>query len=216
MSDSEVIVRTPPNIDLFQVEGTDEAELQAKLFKMAQGRELYYQSSEPAESGEYTMYGFPRTQVLDRIYELAYPVIKILDDRAQLKVKSNRAVTDFFVIVQTRRSGNFIGKHGTTLDAAETLIAHTVSRQFPRWVSVTLDVDNYRRKRQAYLENLVRRIIRDIERDHRERRIPELLPKERKFIHQYLTGHPYLTTESRGTGSHRILYILPRSDIREI
>jgi predicted RNA-binding protein Jag len=216
MSEGEVVVRIPANLEYFQEKGTAEAELQAKLFKLSQGQELYYQSLEPGENGEFTMYGFPRTQVLDRIYELAYPVIKILDDRAQLKVKSNRAVTDFFVIVQTRRSGNFIGKHGTTLDAAETLIAHTVSRQFPRWVSVTLDVDNYRRKRQAYLENLVRRIIRDIERDHRERRIPELLPKERKFIHQYLTGHPYLTTESRGTGANRMLYILPRTDIREI
>ena len=217
MSENEVTVRIPPNLELFQVQGTDEAEAQAQLFKQAQGKELYYQTVDPAEEGgEFTMYGFPRTQVLDRIYELAYPVIKLLDDRAQIKVKSNRAVTDFFVIVQTRRSGNFIGKHGTTLDAAETLIAHTVSRQFPRWVAVTLDVDNYRRKRQAYLENLVRRIIRDIERDHRERRIPELLPKERKFIHQYLTDHPYLTTESRGTGQHRQLFILPRTDIREI
>jgi predicted RNA-binding protein Jag len=216
MSDSEVIVRTPPNIEFFKVSGSDEEELKAQLFKQSQGHELFYQSLEPTESGEITMFGFPRSQVLDRIYEMAYPVIKILDDRAQLKVKSNRAVTDFFVIVQTRRSGNFIGKHGTTLDAAESLITHTVSRQFPRWVSVTLDVDNYRRKRQAYLENLVRRIIREIERDHHERRIPELLPKERKFIHQFLTGHPYLTTESRGTGANRMLYILPRTDIREI
>jgi predicted RNA-binding protein Jag len=63
---------------------------------------------------------------------------------------------------------------------------------------------------------MVKRTIRDIERDHRERRLPGLLPKERKFIHQYLTGHPYLTTESRGTGQKRMLFILPREDIREI
>jgi len=208
-------LRQPPGPVVFSATGTDIEALKQQLFKEAGGRELYYQEYD-AEGGETTLYGYPRTAVMDLIYSIAYPVIKLVDDRAIIKVKSNRAVTEFFIIIHTRRSGTYIGQHGMTLDALETLINHSVSRLFPRWVTLCLDVDKYRQKRQAYLEGLIRRVIREVERDHRERPLQGLLPKERKFVHQYFSEHPYLTTESRGKKNERTLFILPRDDIREI
>lgn len=210
-------IRQPKGIDLYQASGDNIDALKARLFKEAQGRELYYQELTPTdgENGQVQVFGYPRSQVMDLIYETAYPMVKFIDERASIKVKSNRAVTDFFVIVQTRRSGNYIGKHGQTLDALELLVAHCVSRRFPRYVSLTVDVDNYRRKRSAFLESTCKRVIRDIERDHRERPLRNLLPKERKFVHSLMADHPYLTTESRGEGRERTLYIKPRDDIRE-
>ncbi|MBN2082160.1 hypothetical protein JW859_08120 [bacterium] len=208
-------IRQPPGLEMLSINGTDVDYLKQQLFKQGTGRELYYQEVEE-EDGTFTVYGYPRTGVLDLIYSMAYPVIKLVDDRSAIKVKSNRAVTEFFIIIQTRRSGTFIGQHGQTLDALEMLINHTVSRVFPRWVTLCVDVDKYRQKRQAYLEGLIKRVVREVERDHRERPILGLLPKERKFIHNYFSNHPYLTTESRGKKPKRTLYILPREDIREI
>jgi predicted RNA-binding protein Jag len=208
-------LRQPPGVDMYSATGRDVEALKQRLFKEAGGRELYYQEYD-AEDGETTVFGYPRTAVMDLIYSIAYPVIKMIDDRAIIKVKSNRAVTEFFVIIHTRRSGTYIGQHGMTLDALENLINHSVSRVFPRWVTLCVDVDKYRQKRQAYLEGLIRRIIREIERDHRERPLQGLLPKERKYIHQFFSDHPYLTTESRGKKNDRTLFILPREDIREI
>lgn len=198
----------------FEASGKDSYELRSRLLEQAGGQELYFQEV-TAEDGTLTVYGWPRTQVMDLIYELSYLVIKLVDDRAMLKVKSNRSVTDFFVIIQSRKGGAYIGRHGQTLDAAEGLVAFLVSRKFPMKVSINVDVDNYRRKRATQLESLIKRVVRDIERDHRERKLPGLLPKERKFIHQYFTNHPYLTTESRGEGVDRTLFITPRSDIVE-
>jgi spoIIIJ-associated protein len=146
---------------------------------------------------------------------MAFPAVKIVDDRAAVKVKSNRSVTDFFVIIQSRRSATFIGRRGQTLDALEGLVSFLVSKQFPSKVHISVDIDNYRRRRQTSLEGLIKKIVQEIEQDHRERPIPELPPKERKFIHQFFTGHPYLTTESRGEGKERTLFILPRKDIME-
>jgi spoIIIJ-associated protein len=110
----------------------------------------------------------------------------------------------------------FIGQHGQTLDSIETLVAHTVSRRFPRWVMIYVDTDKYRQKRQSFLENLIKKVVREIEKDHRERPVKGLLPKERKFVHQFFAEHPYLTTESRGKGPNRTLYVTPRSDIQEV
>jgi predicted RNA-binding protein YlqC (UPF0109 family) len=199
----------------FSATGSNVDDLQDQLYRESGARELFYQVKDN-EDGTFTVHGFPRTQVLDLIYERSYPVVKMLDNRAVLKVKSNRAVSEFFIIIQSRRPGNYIGKHGQTLDAVETVISHAVSRAFPRWVTINVDIDNYRRKRQSFLENMVRRMVRDIERDHHERPVEGLLPKERKFIHQYFSGHPYLTTESRGEGVERVLFITPRVDIEEV
>jgi len=202
-------------LEVFTASGSNVDETKHRLFEQAQGRELYYQEVTPEDGGATEVYGYPRTQVMDLIYDMAYPVIKIVDDRAIIKVKSNRTVTDFFVIIQSRRSASFIGKHGQSLDAIETLVGFLVSKRFPGKVSINVDVDNYRRKRQTFLEGLVKKVVREIERDHRERPIHDLLPKERKFVHQFFSGHPYLTTESRGEGSQRTLYITPRRDIVE-
>lgn len=208
-------VSTPQNMQSFSASGQDPDALMDQLARQSGGEELFFQSVEN-EDGSLTVHGFPRTAVMDLIYERAYPVVKLLDNRAVLKVKSNRSVSEFFIIIQSRRPGNFIGKHGQTLDAVENVVTYAVSRAFPRWVSINIDVDNYRRKRQAYLENAVRRLVRDIERDHKERPVEGLLPKERKFVHQMFSTHPYLTTVSRGEGMNRTLFITPRSDIQEV
>ena len=120
--------------------GNDPEALRDKLRNESGGAELYFQEEE-AEDGTITMHAWPRTQVMDLIYRLAFPVVRIFDNRAQLKIKSNRAVTDFFVMINSRRSGQFIGQHGRTLDAVETLIGHSVSRRFPRWVNLSVDID---------------------------------------------------------------------------
>src|SRR5687768_6458494 len=99
-------------LETFTASGGYVEDLKHKLFEQAQGRELYFQEITPEEGGETAVYGFPRTQVMDMIYDMAYPVVKLVDDRAIIKVKSNRNVTDFFVIIQSRRSAAFIGKHG--------------------------------------------------------------------------------------------------------
>jgi predicted RNA-binding protein Jag len=205
----------PSNLESYKASGNDAETLKRQLVDQAQGRELFFQEV-AGEGGEVTVYGYPRTQVLDLVYEMAFPIVKMIDPRAAVKVKSNRAVTDFYVIVHTRRGGTYIGRHGLTLDAVETLVNHTVALRFPAWINVYIDVDNYRRKRRAFLENQIRRMVRDIERDHRERPMKELLPKERKIVHQFFTEHPYLTTESRGEGRERTLFILPRRDIQEV
>lgn len=211
---STTAMQPPQAMESFSATGADPQQLRQQLFRQAQGRELYYQDVEN-EDGSFTVYGYPRTAVMDLIYTMAFPVIKIVDDRAAVKVKSNRMVTDFFVIIQSRRSASFIGKRGQTLDAMEGLVSFMVSKQFPQRVMLSVDIDNYRRRRQTQLETIVKRIVTDIERDHQERPIPELGSKERKFVHQFFSGHPYLTTESRGEGRERTIFIMPRSDIQE-
>jgi len=80
-------------------------------------------------------------------------------------------------------------------------------------VSVKVDTAQYRKKREDFLRALVKKVVREIELDHRERPIRNLLPRERRLIHMMFADHPYLTTESRGEGENRTLFIVPRPPI---
>ena len=120
--------------------------------------------------------------------------------------------TEVLVIIRSRNTGAFIGWHGQTLDAVELLLNAIVSQHLGLRLDITADIDQYRRKRASFLEALVKRTVREIEHDHTERPLRGLLPKERRYVHTLMADHPYLTTESRGRGGKRTLFITPRKE----
>ena len=79
-------ISIPPNVQSFSASGSNADELQDRLFKESQGQELFYQTVEN-EDGTLTVYGFPRAQVLDLIYERAYPVVNDMDCLRELGVE---------------------------------------------------------------------------------------------------------------------------------
>jgi predicted RNA-binding protein Jag len=162
------------------------------------------------DDGTYLVIGYPKEAMLDMLYGLCELILRPLDRTITFSIKPSSNFEEFSVVCHSRNVGLFIGKHGQNLDAIETVVCAIFNRQFAKKKTISLDIDDYKRKRQHYLISLVKKIIRQIESDHRERPVPHLLPKERRIIHSYLTDHPYLTTESRGQGNARTLFIRPR------
>lgn len=160
--------------------------------------------------GEMVYYAYAVEQVESLLNQVAEYVIKKFDPGASISIHPNSNYSEFVVDMKSRSQANIIGRHGATIDALELMIGIICNRQFPLNRIVLLDIDGYRKRREEALENMARGVMREIEKDHRERAIPNLLPKERRIIHKFLSDHPYLTTESRGKGFRRTLYIVPR------
>lgn len=164
--------------------------------------------------GTYVVVGYAKEEMLDALYDIAELVLRPLDRAISFSIRPSRSFEEFTVVCHSRDVALFIGKHGQNLDALETIICAIFNRHFPKKKTIQLDIDDYKRKRQHYLIKVVRQIVRQIESDHRERPLPHLLPKERKIVHTYLNTHPYLTTESRGEGGARTLFIKPRQSAK--
>jgi len=168
----------------------------------------------PGEEDETTVSAVPAHQVYEFIEEIALKVSRVIDRYASVRVKPDRNErTRVLIIIHSREVGAFVGWHGQTLDAIELILNAVVSQSVGHRMELSVDIDQYRKKRQSFLDALVKRTVREIELDHTERPLPNLLPKERRYVHTALSDHSYLTTESRGRGSRRTLHIIPRTDL---
>ncbi|OPX23520.1 MAG: hypothetical protein B1H03_01295 [Planctomycetales bacterium 4484_113] len=200
-------------MEKIELTGTDRERLHAELSARFGGRELMtWERVEP--DGKIVVTALPYHQVLEYLQEMAEKICHLIDPYSSLRIQRDRHEPERIeIIIRSHESGAFIGWHGQTLDAIEVLLGAMMGRELGRYLEFEVDIDHYRRKRASFLEALVKRTIQQIEQDHQERPLPGLLPKERRFVHTMLAQHTYLTTESRGRGSQRTLFITPRKDI---
>ena len=195
-------------LEVFRWQGTDEREARKHAQDHFGPLEIVVDRIE--RDGDVTFYAYACEQIQSLAGQVASFVIRMFDSRARISVQPNRDMSEFLVDIRCRNNGFFIGRHGATLDALEMVISVILNREFPINRIVNLDVNGYRERREESLIRMVKQVIKDIESDHKERPIADLLPKERKIVHKFLTNHPYLTTVSRGKGRARTLYITPR------
>ena len=78
------VARHPRGMNYFEASGTNLEAMREELHQKAEGQELFLQEFQAEEDGPVTLYGYTRNDVMDLIYAVAYPVIKIIDDRATI------------------------------------------------------------------------------------------------------------------------------------
>ena len=108
-------------------------------------------------------------------------------------------------------SGLLIGRRGQTLQALQFLVNLIVRKQFDG-VRVVLDVENYRQRREASLQEMAVKIAERVTQTNRSITLEPMPPADRRIIHTSLTDHPGVATESTGDGDGRKVTILPKRD----
>jgi spoIIIJ-associated protein len=106
-----------------------------------------------------------------------------------------------------------IGRGGSTLHSLETLAHAVVSKKLsgaePLYFS--LDVDDYKRKREWYLKETAKGAVDQIKRTGRALALEPMPNYERRFVHAYLQEHhPDVYTESVGEEPRRKIVIRPK------
>ncbi|MDB9313451.1 RNA-binding protein [Spirulina sp. CS-785/01] len=102
-----------------------------------------------------------------------------------------------------------IGERGKTIDAIQYLLNTTqnLGREREQQQPFTVEIANYRVKRQAELLALVEDVVQQVRRSGEEVEMSSLSAAERRQVHHLLKDATDLITESRGSEPHRHLYI---------
>ncbi|NGZ76611.1 RNA-binding cell elongation regulator Jag/EloR [Saccharibacillus alkalitolerans] len=103
--------------------------------------------------------------------------------------------------------GMLIGRRGQTLDALQLLAGVVANRDSDKFVRLTLDAENFRRRRAKTLEELADRLAERVVRTRKEVVLEPMPPQERKVIHARLQNHPKVETGSRGEEPNRRVVI---------
>jgi spoIIIJ-associated protein len=99
--------------------------------------------------------------------------------------------------------GLLIGRKGETLAALQYMLNLIVNHQTHAHATFGIDVEGYRQRREAQLEDLARRVADRVRRDGQPMTLEPMPPAERRIVHMALAEDPDVQTVSIGEGDAR-------------
>lgn len=114
---------------------------------------------------------------------------------------------DRMIAISGEDAGILIGHHGDTLEALQYLINLAANRKSDEegheHIKMTLDIENYRSRREQTLRRLARSVASKVLRYHREIALEPMSPYERRIIHSEIQNIRGVTTNSIGVDNNR-------------
>lgn len=109
--------------------------------------------------------------------------------------------------IEGENTGVLIGHHGETLDAIQYLANLSASRRSPtpnrEFLKITVDIENYREKREETLRGLARRMAAKAIKYKRNFVLEPMNPYERRIIHSEIQQIENVNTHSVGSDDNR-------------
>ena len=109
-------------------------------------------------------------------------------------------------------SGLLIGRRGNTLHSLQFIVQSIVRQQYDEEVRVSLDVEQYRQRREDSLREMADRVAERVLQTGRGITLEPMAPADRRVIHLYLGEREGIRTESVGFGDARKVQIIPERD----
>jgi spoIIIJ-associated protein len=106
--------------------------------------------------------------------------------------------------------GLLIGRRGDTLSALQYILNLMVRRRTHSHITFGIDVEGYRRRREATLNGLARRMADRVRQTGQSLTLEPMPPAERRIVHMALADDPDVLTVSIGEGDARKVAITPR------
>jgi spoIIIJ-associated protein len=107
--------------------------------------------------------------------------------------------------------GILIGRRGATLDSLQYLVNLVANKHSESFLRVTLDAEDYRKRRQETLEKLAERLANKAVQSRRDIMLEPMSSTERKIIHSHLQVRDDVVTFSHGDEPHRKVVISPKN-----
>lgn len=125
-----------------------------------------------------------------------------------LNVKAAVRENGAIIIVDGEGLGVVIGHRGETLDALQHLVSLAANNS-GGYFKVTLNIGDYREKREETLKSLATRVADQVKRNSRNRALEPMSAYERRIIHTAVQEIEGVCSASIGEGKNRRVVIFP-------
>ena len=92
------------------------------------------------------------------------------------------------------------------------IVSQHLNTELGKNYKFTLDVNEYKEKREKSLERLAKRIAREVKTTKVEAKLDSMNSYERRIIHNALTNYKGIYTESEGEEPNRYVVVKPKED----
>ena len=130
--------------------------------------------------------------------------------KSNLEVK--RREKSISVTIFSENNAILIGKNGKNLKALSIIVAQHIMRETGHSFKFNIDINSYKEKREKSLENLAKRVAREVATTKIPVKLDSMNSYERRIIHNILTNNKKVYTESEGEEPNRCVVIKPKED----
>lgn len=129
---------------------------------------------------------------------------------ARVETKPGNEDDGLVLNIEGNDLGVLIGRRGETLHDLEFITRLLVQQRTQGMVKLSVDVEDYRARRERQLRDLAARMGERVEASKQPITLEAMPPNERRIVHLALRDHATVTTQSIGEGEHRRVMILPK------
>lgn len=140
--------------------------------------------------------------------EIVVDLLQSMDFDASVESRVVDGVTELTIRTQGQ-DGLLIGRRGQTLVALQHLLGRLASREFGQDVQFTVDVGDYRKRREAQLVEKAQVLAEKVRLTGREINLEPLHAPDRRLVHMAVSKVPGVRTYTVGHGLHRNVVIAP-------
>ena len=144
----------------------------------------------------------PENEVEEKLLEFLIKVIAKMGFEADVSLQSRENGRLFFDI-RSDNTAVIIGRQGKTLDALQLLINIHAGRISDDRVRVTVDAEDYRKRRERQLVRFANKVAEQVRRSRGSKLLEAMNPFERRLIHTTLNKQQNIETISEGEGLYK-------------
>ncbi len=150
--------------------------------------------------------------VQNYIKETISEILKLMGIETNFEVR--RRDKSISIKLFSNNNAILIGKNGRTIGALQTIIRQIVSNQINEKLSILLDVENYKEKKEKNIEYLAKKTAREVAKTKVEVTMDSMNSYERRIVHSILADDKYVYTESIGEEPNRCVVIKLKEEIK--
>ena len=152
---------------------------------------------------------FDRDKIIDAAEDFLHEVFSAMNLEVIMKIEDD-AEEGCLINLSGKGLGILIGRHGQALDALQYLLNLAVNRKADNKVHFTLDVEDYRRRREESLTKLAKSVAERSIKTRRDIKLEPMNRHERKIIHTVLQDNDQIETHSAGEEPYRYVIVTPK------
>lgn len=142
---------------------------------------------------------------MDEAIQFLKKILQAMNVEATINIEKD---TDSTILhINGPELGTVIGRRGQTLDALQYLVSIVGNRFTDQRLRITLDAENFRKRRKATLKQLAERLANKVVKTKREVVLEPMSPQDRKIIHYVLQNKTDVITYSKGNEPNRRIVI---------
>ena len=151
-----------------------------------------------------------KREVVRYIKEYLIQILKSMGFNVNIEVKNKEEVPKY--IIFSDNDALLIGKNGKNLKALSMIVSQHLNTELGRNYKFTLDVNEYKEKREKSLERLAKNVAREVRTTKVPVKLDSMNSYERRIIHNILTNFKGVYTESEGEEPNRCVVVKPKED----